>query len=574
MLYKNIVLKDNPIGFWPLDESSGSVAYDYSGSQNHASYNFTPVNRYLPLVPGGILGTKISGANKITFSNLKSPYGNYIQGALADKYSSDVSFTIECWVQFNEVTSATIFADQSNDIGFYWANNSIVFSINATNKIYYLVKDKYKAMHIVGTYSNNYMTLYVDGKIIDSTDVSSFVFLNSAFTPQIGTISGGADSYMIVDAPAIYRYELSNSSIMNHYNTSNILSYISISDPENGRCFSNIDGTSLLSLEYKYGFNRDIRLLENENIYYDSLNKTLSIYKSDTAIEKTTEVIDVISIPILFDFVSSKIEWSTDNGISIYTSSTGEANSYVQCSNGFPIPQYQYNSIDANKNIYLKVVYSTTDASKYTPSLDKLNITLYGTLEITSSNSVAKVFSSSNISFGSESSPAIVRNRKSGIRTGGSNSFTVSDAEETKTIEMIYTPETINATSLVSRGSSSIAWNQAGAITKSGFDSLYINGSLVPWSSNIWTYLTKNQPSHIVAVFTSPSSDNIIFNNQGIAAKYEGISLYPSSVTISPSAHYAMHIGSYYENISNESMTVTEIGTPIYDYDFVVVKTV
>ena len=112
MLYKHVALKDNPIGFWPLDESSGATAYDYSGAQNHASYNFTPDNKLLPLVPGGMLGTKISGAGKITFLNLKSPYGNYIQGALADKYSSDVSFTIECWAQFNEITSATIFADQ------------------------------------------------------------------------------------------------------------------------------------------------------------------------------------------------------------------------------------------------------------------------------------------------------------------------------------------------------------------------------------------------------------------------------------------------------------------------------
>jgi hypothetical protein len=574
MLYKNIVLKDNPIGFWTLDESSGSIAYDYSGAQNHASYNFTPVNRYLPLVPGGVLGTKISGTDKITLSDLKSPYGNYIQGALADKYSSDVSFTLECWVQINECTSATIFADETNSIGIYWQNNSIVFSIGTSNKIHYLVKDKYKSLHIVGVYTNNYMSLYVDGQLIDTNDMSDFVFTNSTFRPQVGTVVGGADAYMIIDAPAVYRYELSSHSITTHYSMANIPSYVSISDPENGKCFSNIDGTSLLSLKYEYGYNRDIQLLQNDSLYYNPSNKTISIFKTDTPESITTEVIDIISIPIMLDFVSSKIEWSTDNGVSIYTSSTGETNSYVECQNGFPIPQYQYNSLDASNLIYLKVVYSTADSSKYTPVLDKLNITLYGTLEVTSSNSVATISSSSNISIGSESSPAIARNKRSGIRTGGNNSFTISDTEETKTIEMIYTPETINAASLVSRGSNFISWNQAGTITKSGFDSLYINGSLVSWSSNIWTYLTKNQPSHIVAIFTSPSSDNLVFNNQGIAAKYEGISLYPSSIAISPSAHYAMHIGSYYENISNESITVTEIGTPIYDYDFVVVKTV
>jgi len=574
MLYKHVVLKDNPIGFWPLDESSGATAYDYSGSQNNASYNFTPDNKFLPLVPGGILGTKISGTNKITFLNLKSPYGNYIQGALADKYSSDVSFTIECWVQFNEVTSATIFADQSNDIGFYWANDAIVFSIGTNKKIYHLVKDKYKSMHVVGTYSNNLMSLYLDGDLIETIDVTDFIFTNSTFAPQIGTVSGGASSYMIVDAPAIYRYQLSNYSILTHYQMAALPNYVSIADPENGRAFSNTDGTSLLSLVYKYGFNRDMQLLQNDDLYYNTLTKTISLFKTEEAVSKTTEVIDVISIPMMLDFVSSKIEWSSDNGVSIYTSSTGESNSYVQCENGFPIPQYRYNSLADSGIIYLKVVYSTTDLSKYTPSLENLSITLYSELSVTASNSPATLSSSSNISIGSKSIPAIKRNRASGIRTGGSGSFTVSDTEETKTVEMVYTPENINASSLLSRGSSQISWNQAGVISKSGFDSLYINGSLVSWSSNIWTYLTKNQPSHIVAVFTAGGTQDIVFNNQGIASKYEGISLYPSSVTISPSVHYAMHIGSYYENISNESMTMTEIGTPIYNYDFVVVKTV
>jgi hypothetical protein len=574
MLYKNVVLKDNPIGFWTLDESSGSSAYDYSGAQNHGTYNFTPNNKCLPLVSGGITGTKISGTNKITFSNIKGPYGNYIQGSLADKYSSDVSFTLECWVQFNEVTSATIFADESNSIGLYWANDSIVFSIGPSTKIYYLVKDKYKSLYIVATYSNNYMRLYVDGLLIDTIDVTGFNFTNSTFTPQIGTVIGGTYGYMIIDAAAIYRYELSNSSIQNHYTMSQTQNYLSISNPENGRCFTNVDGTSLLSIKYEYGSNRDIRLLETDGLYYEASDKSISIVKTNTSAASTIEVIDVISIPILLNFVSSKIEWATDNGISVYTSSTGNSGSYVQCINGFSIPQYSYNSIDAGKTIYLKVVYSTTDSSKYIPTLTKLNITLYGVLEISALNSAATLNSTSNISIGSESSPAIVRNKKSGIRTGGANSFTISDTEETKTLEVIYTPEDINASTLVSRGSSYISWNQAGAITKSGFDSLYINGSLISWSSNIWTYLTKNQPSHIVAVFTTAASDNIIFNNQGIASKYEGICLYPSSTSIDPSSHYLMHIGSYYENVSNESMRVTEIGTPIYDYDFVVVKTV
>ncbi len=42
MSYQLKVIKDYPIGFWPLDESSGSTATDISGCGNNATYVGSP----------------------------------------------------------------------------------------------------------------------------------------------------------------------------------------------------------------------------------------------------------------------------------------------------------------------------------------------------------------------------------------------------------------------------------------------------------------------------------------------------------------------------------------------------
>jgi hypothetical protein len=58
MTYQLKVIKDYPIGFWPLDESSGTTASDISGCGNNATYVGSPAANMLPIIPGGGSGTK------------------------------------------------------------------------------------------------------------------------------------------------------------------------------------------------------------------------------------------------------------------------------------------------------------------------------------------------------------------------------------------------------------------------------------------------------------------------------------------------------------------------------------
>ncbi len=72
MSYQLKVIKDYPIGFWPLDESSGSTAADISGCGNNGTYVGSPAANMLPLVPGGISGTRITNTAYATFLNVSN----------------------------------------------------------------------------------------------------------------------------------------------------------------------------------------------------------------------------------------------------------------------------------------------------------------------------------------------------------------------------------------------------------------------------------------------------------------------------------------------------------------------
>jgi hypothetical protein len=65
MSYYLSVIKDSPSGFWKLDESTGSVAYDSSGCGNDGQYFGSILNTTMPIVCGGQTATKITNTNYI-----------------------------------------------------------------------------------------------------------------------------------------------------------------------------------------------------------------------------------------------------------------------------------------------------------------------------------------------------------------------------------------------------------------------------------------------------------------------------------------------------------------------------
>ncbi len=86
------------MGFWPLDESVGATATDISGCGNNATYVGSPAANILPLVSGGVSGTRITNTAYITVPVTKDYYGATVGAGFGTKYTSDNDFTIEAWV--------------------------------------------------------------------------------------------------------------------------------------------------------------------------------------------------------------------------------------------------------------------------------------------------------------------------------------------------------------------------------------------------------------------------------------------------------------------------------------------
>ncbi len=119
MTYQLKIIKDYPVGFWTLDETSGTTAADNSGCGNDGTYSGGITTGLLPLIPGGTHGTLITTTKSVSFPITKDYSGSVSGGSVGDKYSLDNDFSIEVWFYPKITTSNrnTIFGDGTNQVG-------------------------------------------------------------------------------------------------------------------------------------------------------------------------------------------------------------------------------------------------------------------------------------------------------------------------------------------------------------------------------------------------------------------------------------------------------------------------
>jgi len=140
MTYQLKVIKDYPIGFWPLDETSGSTAADISGCGNNGTITGGFTTGIIPLVSGGLTATNITSTRYLTIPCDNDYYGSTADGGFADENSSDNDFTLECWIypKFTTANSAPIMADDNTSIGIYYEAGNIVFQLESERLDYSL----------------------------------------------------------------------------------------------------------------------------------------------------------------------------------------------------------------------------------------------------------------------------------------------------------------------------------------------------------------------------------------------------------------------------------------------------
>jgi len=586
MSYVLNIIKDKPVMFLPLDETSGSVAYDISGCGNNGTHSDGIVSGLLPLIPGGATGTTITNTKYIDCSLTKNYYGQNQVVSFGQDGFSDNEFSMEIWLypKFN-LAENLIFGDQVNDIGISWHNGNIIFKLQS-EIIEYTVPYYGKSLHIVATYNIGRMSIYIDGQIVATKELNNFKFTNTYLNISIGPTSG-SDSSFVVDAPAIYRYGLSDVQIKRHYDIAQIqIDPLQIVEPDGGTLFALSDENTKEIYQFSYPVNRSMMSLVRDGLSYDTLTNSIYLTPTDISTAIEVEVIEKIAVPSNPNIAKTKIRWAGDNGISISTSNDGVT--YVLCENGNQIPQYE-NGVSNGGELYIKIVFTSSDASRYNPELYSLWLSFYDTAKAYAKNHGEFLYTIGSLwhTLGDINLPILSRDKRNGLRVIANNkSFLYPSATPFNSIEFFYTRHSSDPSGFFyiqnygQYAETMYSWDSSGAVSSSNIDAIYINGIDRTASSNIASILLVGEIYHIVIIFSGPANGMVKFSNKkttnsSCKALYQNIAIYPDALTPSQAIqHYELYTSRPLGSVEDNDITITESGITYNTNDWIVLQSI
>jgi hypothetical protein len=91
--YIAAVLADNPVGFWPLDDETGTTARDLTGNNPGTYVNPSWLNLGAEGPSAGFVRRRA-----ITLDNQYSPQPGYVEIPYSPAFDSDQAFTLEIWL--------------------------------------------------------------------------------------------------------------------------------------------------------------------------------------------------------------------------------------------------------------------------------------------------------------------------------------------------------------------------------------------------------------------------------------------------------------------------------------------
>jgi len=559
----------------------GNAIIDESPCANDASYLGDIQTNLMPIIPGETYGMKVDVDSYIVLGIVNDYQGTLVNGsAFGTVYNSDNDFTLSLWVR-PKITSTgliPLLADPINGIGLYYQKGNIVFKLQ-NEIIEYTLPYLDRSFYVAATYTGSYMNLYIDGDLKSYKELNAFSFTNTAVNLQSGPTASG--EYFLTNGIAVYRYALSAPELQNHMSEAIGVPPIQIVAVENGRLFELQDTNASSTFQFSYPANKNWSFLTTDGVAHDTVLNNLYMTKTDAAVSKTVEVYDYIMIPSTENMDSSKIEWSGDNGVAVY-SSLDETN-YTQCTNGGVIPGYSLSSFSSTRNLYLKFVFTSTDASRYLPKLEYLIIKIYNNHQEYATNS-AEYFSTleglSGVSnydatIGNNLFPALIRDGRNGVRTFSGSGFYITPVSGVRALEFFYTPLTLTAGGLFT-GPASYTWNQSGVLSSSGINWIYVNGVDKTTATNVSQLFEAGETYHVVMGLTSTTTDPIKFSHTplgSVPARYQNIALFESILLQSKAlGHYNLYIGNDAVLVNAGSFSMTESSTEYYNIDWTVVE--
>jgi hypothetical protein len=579
MSYKYTVLKDNPLSFFLLDEVRSGAAGVYSNLTSlfstyadlrdngisYAAVSGLPIKDYsgnamegyaidasamevLPIVGAGIRGTEINENIDLSLKAL----------GIATSKNPDSPFAFEIWFSpdISDSEEYLILGDATNKIGLFYNNENVIFKCTEQEKIFYKVT-KNQVMHIVGTFSKDKISLYINGVLVSEKLITlGFKFINESLAIKIGPANTGKK--FIVDSAAIYNYEIENTKILSHYMVGyKETKYSQIVYSKDGTLFSLNSVFIKPDVSYRYPGLKSLDSIVSEDAYYNPTYKRIEFAQTILPETKTFIFEERLYVPNPETIVSSRISYGQDvENILVEAKVPGQE--WKACKNNSVLPYYNKNENLIGPILDIRVTMITLDSSFDLPYFDKLEIDLYSNKDFYSDSGGGKVYSDYDYSLGYYNYPVRMQNKYNGLSMISGHGFSVDLEIQPRTIEMFFTPiEGKNV--LFSSNVASFKWTNTGAITKNGISAIYVNGINRTASTNISEFLLSGVSHHILIVLSAVAT-SIKFNQSQNGSEYGGSNTYSNLAFYETAFTASQALKNYNLYCSDNSFTVQDPG--------------
>ena len=545
MSYKYTVLKDNPLAFFLLDEVqsgetnlysnltslystyqdlkdngisyaavSGLPIVDYSGNSMEGYAIYASDMEVLPIIGAGVRGTEINENVDLSLKAL----------GIANSKSPDNPFAFEIWFSPDpsDLSEYLIIGDATNNIGLFYKNENVIFKCTNQEKVWSKVA-KTKVMHIVGIFSKDKISLYINGYLASEKFITTgFKFTNAVMTPKIGPANTG--KRFLVDSAAVYNYEIEDTKILAHYLAGyKETKYSQIVYSKNGVLFSLNSMFLKPAVSYRYPGSKSLDSIVSADAYYNPTYKRIEFAQTESVEEKTFVFEERLYVPNPENIVSSRICYGQDvQNILVEAKVPGQP--WVVCKNNSTLPYYNKNENLSGPILDIRVTMTTLDSSFDLPYFDKLEIDLYSNKDFYSDNGGGKIYSDYDYSLGYYNYPVRMQNKYNGLTMQSGYGFSVDLPIQPRTVEMFFTPRE-GENILFSSTLASLSWTNSGVITKNGISAIYVNGVNRTTSTNVSEFLLSGVSHHILIVL-SAGATNIKLNQNQSGSEYGGSNTY------------------------------------------------
>lgn len=229
-VYRYLVAEDSANIYWRLDETSGTVAYNYSsyGSVNNGTYLGTAtISNAASQHSTNVLITDPLSTG-IRFAGSSTPGSVYIGSAVG---LSTAAVSAEGWFRTGTAINQTIIGQTSTTFGswslFTAAGGTVGFGIVGYGTVYgtaNYANDVEPSLntegtvswnHIAGVFDGNVLSVYFNGNLLKRNYQTNASFLSSSTAIAI---VGPTSGYRYQDETAVYPYALTGQQVLRHYN--------------------------------------------------------------------------------------------------------------------------------------------------------------------------------------------------------------------------------------------------------------------------------------------------------------------------------------------------------------------